>query len=146
MSHRDARYRSEEISPGVGWGRGCCQIIWNFLKISWTQAWVGVGVRLRLGLGSILTNSKFFEELLNTGVGWGWCKIKVGVGNSYPTRLFWNFQKRSWTQVYIGVGLIFSFRFSTHSQHHIEVGVNVNWFGIFRIGVEHRCRLGLGSE
>ena len=43
----------------------------------------GVGwgrVRLRLGLGPLTTNLKFFEEDLNTGVGWGRGQIKVGVG------------------------------------------------------------------
>ena len=45
----------------------------------------GVGVRLRLGLGSLTTNLEFFKEELNTGVGWGRGQIKVGVGNSFPT-------------------------------------------------------------
>ena len=39
------------------------------------------------GSGSLTTNLEFFEEELNTGVGWGRGQIKVGVevGNSFPT-------------------------------------------------------------
>ena len=54
---------------------------------------VGVEVRLSLGLathfqikigsGSLTTNLEFFEDQLNTDVGWG--QIKVGVDNSFPT-------------------------------------------------------------
>ena len=55
-----------------------------------------------MGSGSLTTNLEFFEEELNTGVGWGRGQIKVGVG------------------------------------------VIDNSFGIYRRGVEHRCRLGSG--
>ena len=41
---------------------------------------VGVTVRLRLGSGSMSNNSKFFEEELNTSVGWGRGQIKVEIG------------------------------------------------------------------
>ena len=44
-----------------------------------------MGVRLRLGSGSLTTNLEFFEEELNTGVGWGQGQIKVVVDNSFPT-------------------------------------------------------------
>ena len=37
------------------------------------------GVRLRLGSGLLTTNLEFFEEDLNTGVGWGRGQVKVGV-------------------------------------------------------------------
>ena len=38
-------------------------------------------------MGSLTTKLEFFKEELNTGVGWGRCHIKVGVGvgNSFPT-------------------------------------------------------------
>ena len=52
------QFFEEELYTGVGW----------------------VGVRLRLGSGSLTTNLKFFEEELNTGEGWGRGKVKVGVG------------------------------------------------------------------
>ena len=47
------------------------------------QVEVGVGVRLRLGLGSMLNNLEFVKEEVNTGAGLGWGQIKVGVGNSF---------------------------------------------------------------
>ena len=70
----------EELNTGVGWGR--CQINIKKFKIfeeelnagvglGRGQIKVGVGVRLRLGSGSLSNNFDFFKEELNTGAGWG---------------------------------------------------------------------------
>ena len=40
-----------------------------------------VGVRLRLGSGSMSNNFEFFEEELNTGAGWGRGHIKGVIDN-----------------------------------------------------------------
>ena len=35
---------------------------------------------MKVGVGVVVNNLEFFEEELNTGVGWGRGQMKVGVG------------------------------------------------------------------